>query len=268
MYPIIDFSNWEEVEAPVSGANQKLWLMQDGKRGIFKFEKSDYGDFWVEKMASDIFTSIGLKPMQVDMGYYQGNRGSMCYDFTLETGSFAEMDDRLMVYQNRKKGCYRLSMLQQLLLPNTYAQVIHMLVGDYLIGNYDRHTRNFGILEDGSLAPIYDSGSSLCYRLNPADVANLVSDKRKQQTNMLLSKSRCMLWDNNSIATNHDLMLYLAHSDHDKEYFVQAVERVLHMSSGNLGDIINQFRGIVHDDLLNYIQLVVSDRQTLLKEMI
>ncbi|MFT0899086.1 hypothetical protein [Candidatus Methanoprimaticola sp. MG2] len=54
-----------------------------------------------------------------------------------------------------------------------------MMVLDYLIANGDRHTNNFGVIRDvGTLewmgpAPIYDSGSSLGYNQDTADLGGV-----------------------------------------------------------------------------------------------
>jgi hypothetical protein len=50
-----------------------------------------------------------------------------------------------------------------------------MIAIDYLIGNTDRHTGNFGIIRDADtlqwlkIAPIFDSGNSLFYNERDAD---------------------------------------------------------------------------------------------------
>lgn len=52
-------------------------------------------------------------------------------------------------------------------IPNVRTKVNKMLVCDYILGNYDRHYRNFGAIRNvldlkwERIAPIYDSGSSL-----------------------------------------------------------------------------------------------------------
>ena len=52
-------------------------------------------------------------------------------------------------------------------IPDARTKVNKMLVCDYILGNYDRHYRNFGAIRNvldlkwKRIAPIYDSGSSL-----------------------------------------------------------------------------------------------------------
>lgn len=56
---------------------------------------------------------------------------------------------------------------EELGIPNVREQVNKMIVCDFILGNYDRHYRNFGAirnidtLEWERISPIYDSGSSL-----------------------------------------------------------------------------------------------------------
>lgn len=65
------------------------------------------------------------------------------------------------LYEHYIKVCCELG------IPNVRTKVNKMLVCDYILGNYDRHYRNFGAIRNvldlkwERIAPIYDSGSSL-----------------------------------------------------------------------------------------------------------
>lgn len=93
-------------------------------------------------------------------------------------------------------------------IPEVKTKINKMLVCDYILGNYDRHYRNFGAIRNvldlkwKRIAPIYDSGSSLwattptqligtAYRSKPfkskaEDQLNLVDDMSWLNKNKLL----------------------------------------------------------------------------------
>ncbi|BCG60536.1 hypothetical protein [Paenibacillus sp. URB8-2] len=266
IYELMDFSSWQVEEIPVSGANRKLWLVNNQKRGLFKYQRDAYSDYWVESLASDIFFLAGMVCMKADMGIYHGALGCLCYDFTLEHGTFFEMDDELALFPNRKKGCYDLTMLRKVVSPTTFNEIQHMLMIDYLIGNFDRHTRNFGILANGVLAPVYDNGSSLSYRLKPEDIPALYSNKKRFYANAYVNPiSRCLKSDGKTVYTNLDLMKVLHATDH--RTFKENLDMCCMISEESLSSVMHNFSGVVDNDLLGYIKYVVTHRLNTLKEM-
>ncbi|NBK97544.1 MAG: excisionase [Erysipelotrichia bacterium] len=66
------------------------------------------------------------------------------------------------LYEHYLNACEKLS------IPNARDNINKMIVCDFILGNYDRHYRNFGAIRNVNtlkwekIAPIYDSGSSLC----------------------------------------------------------------------------------------------------------
>ena len=78
MFKIKNFDKWEVSKDTFgSGASEKLWLVntKTGQKGIFKFPKvrndgTITGEFWAEKLASEIAKLVGIKCSNVDMGIY------------------------------------------------------------------------------------------------------------------------------------------------------------------------------------------------------
>ena len=93
-------------------------------------------------------------------------------------------------------------------IPEVKTKINKMLVCDYILGNYDRHYRNFGAIRNvldlrwKRIAPIYDSGSSLWattptqligttykskpFNAKPEDQLNLVDDMSWMNKDKLL----------------------------------------------------------------------------------
>ena len=81
MFEVKNFDNWiEDTESGKfgSGASEKIWLInpETKERGLFKFPKvkSDgqiTGEYWAEKLASEIGNLIDVKCAIIDIGTYK-----------------------------------------------------------------------------------------------------------------------------------------------------------------------------------------------------
>lgn len=83
MYKLKKFDKWEKDDAKFgSGASEKIWLVnpKNNNMGIFKYPKvrtdnTITGEYWAEKLATDIGKLIGIKCAKVDIGtYYRKKR--------------------------------------------------------------------------------------------------------------------------------------------------------------------------------------------------
>ena len=92
MVEIKNFDNWiEDIEAGKygSGASEKVWLInpETKEKGLFKFPKvkdkekgTITGEYWAEKLATEIGKLIDVECARVDIGTYKGRIGSMSYN--------------------------------------------------------------------------------------------------------------------------------------------------------------------------------------------
>ena len=81
MFEVKNFDNWiEDTESGKfgSGASEKIWLInpETKEKGIFKFPKvrtngEITGEYWAEKLATEIGKLIDVKCASVDMGIYK-----------------------------------------------------------------------------------------------------------------------------------------------------------------------------------------------------
>ncbi len=81
MFEVKKFDNWiEDTESGKfgSGASEKIWLInqETKEKGIFKFPKIKSngeitGEYWAEKLATEIGKLIDVKCSRVDIGTYK-----------------------------------------------------------------------------------------------------------------------------------------------------------------------------------------------------
>lgn len=190
----------------------------------------------------------------------------MCYDFTLYKGSFTEMDDELVQFaDSRRRGRYTVSMLKQVVSKNTFRNIVKMLIIDYIIGNFDRHTKNFGILSNRELAPIYDSGSSLSYRLKSTDIPHLIRDKDRLYNSIHnVHKSRCEIEGTKEVYTNKMLMKHLKETE--TELFNRCKEEVIEeLTNEKIELIVNKYILLIDDDKRGYLINAITERTNYLK---
>ena len=78
MFEVKNFDNWIESGKFGSGASEKVWLInpETKDKGIFKFPKvrtngKITGEYWAEKLATEIGKLIDVKCANVDIGIYK-----------------------------------------------------------------------------------------------------------------------------------------------------------------------------------------------------
>ena len=98
-------------------------------------------------------------------------------------GEDQELVPALHIIQNRKKPNtmndyqFLVSCLESLGLREVEIGLSKMFTCDFIVGNYDRHYQNFGVirnvetLEYTRLAPVFDTGNSLWCNVESLDVA-------------------------------------------------------------------------------------------------
>jgi hypothetical protein len=88
MCNLINFDHWTvDEDSPFgSGASEKKWLInsETKQKGIFKFPKGvdigkPTGEYWAEKVASQLAEVLGIECAKVDIGTFRGRVGSMSY---------------------------------------------------------------------------------------------------------------------------------------------------------------------------------------------
>ncbi|MBP0955232.1 MAG: HipA domain-containing protein [Oscillospiraceae bacterium] len=154
---------------------RKRWKISEGRRVLFKggsdpFQQEPFN----EVIAAHLMESLGVECVHYDVVWQNGLPYSTCADF-VTTDTELVSAARLMAMRKKSNN------------ENSYQHFVaccadvgldavpfldRLLTIDYIIANEDRHFNNFGVLRDPEtleftgFAPIYDSGSSLCYNRN------------------------------------------------------------------------------------------------------
>lgn len=151
-----------------------------------------------EYVACHIFEMLGFKVQKTLLGNYTDSRGKSklvvaCRDFT-EGGKklieFAHLKNTCITSEQSGYGKELSSILEaideQTLYPASELRTFFwdMFIADALLGNFDRHNGNWGLLVDeqaqsAEIAPIYDCGSCLYPQLDLERMAEVLKSQEE-----------------------------------------------------------------------------------------
>lgn len=208
MKKIINFTQCRQIINKYGGADTKKTIIYNDKYYLLKFpnsnprqnrEASYSNNIFSEYLGCHIFNTIGIKAQKTILGIFELENGvtknvCACEDFTKE-------DWRLVEFQNLKNSFPetasssngRNTALEEILdviknhkdIKNRKELEQHfwdMFIVDALIGNYDRHNGNWGILVNDNMqkmkvAPIYDCGSCLYSQLTDDQMQEILKNE-------------------------------------------------------------------------------------------
>ena len=204
-----DFSDWEVYEGfhEGSGRSEKIWLYNpiSNQIGLFKYKKDvETKDHISEKLASELAAALDIPCAYVEIGSYQGREGSMSFLINKEGEDLIEgiwlineyypnysaatmCDDDLDEYYSLEM------MVNSVGKYGLLADLLKMLIFDYLIGNSDRHQNNWAIISKGDreyvFSPLYDNSSSLCSFVPEDQIGALLGNDAKRWNALVRTKS-------------------------------------------------------------------------------
>lgn len=171
------------------GANgNKIHIRYQGKGYMLKFppvpgrsKAMSYTNSCIsEYLACHIYESLGIKAQETLLGTYTDRKGKekvvvACRDFTDEEKrliEFAQLKNTCIDSEQNGYGTELSSIMaaidEQTLIQQDELKAFFwdMFIVDALLGNYDRHNGNWGILvnegeQTAEIAPVYDCGSCL-----------------------------------------------------------------------------------------------------------
>ncbi|MGH4120890.1 HipA domain-containing protein [Clostridium sp.] len=269
MCMLIDFDHWDvDEDSPFgSGASEKKWLInsETKQKGIFKFPKGvdigkPTGEYWAEKIASQIAEVLGIECAKVDIGIFRGRVGSMSYMILKEeeeliegiqyiTNIYKEYNqDKFIDYVTEEP--YSINMiLQSIKKTGLGNDFLNIPIFDALIGNSDRHHSNWGIVRNKingeiRISPLYDNGSSLCCLINPKDVQNFLRDKTRLES-LIFSKSKSMIrWSKPNRIGHFELAQHIKDNYYDGT--ISIVDKIRDdLSNTKIKDIIGGYDDII-----------------------
>lgn len=153
------------------GMIQKAWIIEDGKRvlikGSYTHSRQEPINEW---LGSNISRRLGFDHCNYDIDVIDNKLVSKCENFVKENQEIITAND---VFFTRKQNNHTSDMEHYIKILKRYGikdarkNVENMFILDFLIMNYDRHMKNYGIIRDVDtlkwikVAPIFDNGQAM-----------------------------------------------------------------------------------------------------------
>lgn len=242
MQKVIDFTDTKQIINKYGGADTKKTIIYNEKFYLLKFpnganqnrEASYSNNIFSEYLGCHIFNSIGILAQNTILGIYKQENGKTknvcaCEDFT-------NSDWRLVEFQNLKNSFPETpsssngqnTSIEEILdvienhkdiNDNEYLKqhFWEVFIVDSLIGNYDRHNGNWGILvndrtEEIKMAPIYDCGSCLYSQLMDEQMEKILKNKA-EINNRIYNKPTSAITENGKRINYYDYIYSLKNPD-------------------------------------------------------
>ena len=170
------------------GVLKKKWKIIDGKRCLIKGGTMPGN----QETANEVLASRICERLKIPFVNYRimeldGERYSVCEDFiTGETELVPAYRIKCMIKKENRVSDHEsfVAKIEGFGIKDARRRIDMMLVLDYIIANTDRHYNNFGLIRNAdtlewlSVAPIYDSGTSMWCRDFPT-ASNLIKVEGK-----------------------------------------------------------------------------------------
>ncbi|MCL2797427.1 MAG: HipA domain-containing protein [Firmicutes bacterium] len=167
------------------GVLKKKWKIIDGKRCLIKGGSKPFNqEVANEVLAARICKRLGIPFVDYRLMNIDGECYSVCEDFIngdTELVTAWHIKQRIKKDNNTSDYESLIAAAEDLGIPDVRRRIDMMLTLDYIIVNTDRHYNNFGFVRDAntlewlSVAPVYDSGTSMWCKefaanMNPASI--------------------------------------------------------------------------------------------------
>lgn len=154
------------------GMLSKAWIIRDNKRYLMKgaYTRSNLEPI-NEYIASCISRKLNLDFIDYQIDIYNNKIVSLCENCLNEHEEIITAYD---IFTSKKKSnkdsdyTHYVKQLEEMGLKDVKKYLSDMYLVDYLMMNYDRHMKNYGIIRDvetlkvKKIMPIFDNGQSLC----------------------------------------------------------------------------------------------------------
>ncbi len=219
-----DFSQQDLKVSVYDGAAEKRTMYLGDRRYMVKFgytldedklnsSRTAYINTPVnEFIGSSVFAAAGFDTQKVLLGTYRGHSVVACEDFMQDRGPgdrlihFKQLEISMPGESGRSKARPEWDFVRHViedspdldaLRGRTMERFLRMTCVDALIGNFDRHSNNWGFITDArsniiDLAPIYDCGSSLVPHLSEDEMRARLADPSLMREANLTSPTMSM----------------------------------------------------------------------------
>jgi len=153
------------------GVLKKRWNVINGKRCLLKSGSRPFNqEVANEVLASRICERLGIPFVRYEIMEFDGNRYSVCEDFiTRDTELVPAFRVKELIKKENHVSDYEsfIRKVEEFGIPDVRKRIDMMITLDFIIANTDRHYNNFGLVRNAdtlewiSVAPIYDSGTSM-----------------------------------------------------------------------------------------------------------
>lgn len=199
----VDFSKCQiNILKMYGGANgNKIGINFENKNYMLKFPPNsklnlalNYSNSCIsEYVACHIFKLLGIEVQETILGNYGNKEVVACKDFEIDgyrLFDFAQLKNTIINSESNGYSTDLEDILQtidkQNILPASELRKYfwEMFIVDALLGNFDRHNGNWGILTneitgDIKIAPIYDCGSCLYPQLDNLSMKNILENQKE-----------------------------------------------------------------------------------------
>ena len=295
---IVDFSKYE--------VDVKSYGGSDGKKNIFfnnrfymvkmpnheeasnSLQTSVSNNVVSEYVGSRIIASLGIDAHNTLLGYWNDEIVVACEDFRQNGFELHEFSwymqnvipkdkiGRIPTYNQLYKTFDECSFLQPI-RQQGIERYWDTMIGDALIGNFDRHKDNFGFLTNGSIiypSPVYDCGSCLYPRLTEEKMEYVLSHEEEIMIRMYEFPKTAL--NKNDNKNKEDKFKYheLLSSDFDKECTNALLRIYPRIDMDKINDIVDntplitEMRKQFYKEMLSYRKELILDRayDTILKK--
>ena len=280
----INFTNSKTIINKYGGADNKITISYNNKLYMLKkpnvakgnIEASYINNIFSEYIGCHIFNSIGIKAQTTLLGTYEEN-GKIkivcaCEDFT-EGGTW-----RLAEFQNLKNSFPETSgtsngtstSLEEILeVLDNHNDIKdkeelkeffwNIFIVDSLIGNFDRHNGNWGILvndktNEVKLAPVYDCGATLFAQLTDEQMKLIINNKG-EINNRVYNSPTSALTINNKRINYYNFISSLENEDCNK-----ALKNIYpRIDMDKINSIIDSI-DYISNDRKNFYKIILSAR--------
>ena len=202
-----DFSNCKKSRKQFGGSDKKESVFLDKDRYMLKFpdridddKRNDFNGIYRNNVHSEyischIINALGYMAQETLLGRYKGKEVVACKDFCkdgYELNEFEKYKSSFSIDFENTRYPEIYDVVRALsedkenvgIDPDiSLAQFWDIFMLDVLLGNFDRHTGNWGYLynderEEVRLAPIYDCGACLYPMLNDSGMEKVINDEK------------------------------------------------------------------------------------------
>ncbi|MCL1983788.1 MAG: HipA domain-containing protein [Methanomassiliicoccaceae archaeon] len=162
------------------GVLKKKWKIINGKRCLIKGGSKPFNqEVANEVLASRICGRLGIPFINYEVIRLDGEKYCVCEDFINgDTELVTAWHIKNLIKKDNSVSDHEsfIAKAEELGIPDARRKIDMMIVLDFIIVNTDRHYNNFGLIRDAntlrwsSVAPIYDSGTSMWCKELPDDM--------------------------------------------------------------------------------------------------